>query len=202
MLKSYKKYPTMYNKCGCGNYKSKYAMTCKECSNKNRGVSKNNKITRRIIICLDCNETKEHHGQGLCKICHGRWRMRRHSEITKKLRKKDKKWFYENFMNLKPNSYYKKHGYKCLYFKNFSIYEHRWIMMRHLKRILFPWEQVHHKNGNKSDNRIKNLELVSITMHSSMTKFIAEFEKVYAENIFLRALVQIIYKKGGKHGKS
>ena len=46
-----------------------------------------------------------------------------------------------------------------------ECYEHRIVMERHIGRKLRRDEHVHHKNHNRKDNRIQNLELMNNREH-------------------------------------
>lgn len=52
--------------------------------------------------------------------------------------------------------------------KRRRIRQHRWVMEKHLGRRLQHWEHVHHKDGNRLNNDISNLEVLDHVEHALM----------------------------------
>jgi len=52
-------------------------------------------------------------------------------------------------------------GYRVITVDGKRYLEHRWVMEQHLGRPLWPDEEVHHRNRQRADNWIENLELWS-----------------------------------------
>jgi len=63
---------------------------------------------------------------------------------------------------------------------------HRFVMEQHIGRKLLRSEHVHHINGNREDNRIENLALVSASAHAKihMTAEKARMMRSKVENIY------------------
>jgi hypothetical protein len=60
-------------------------------------------------------------------------------------------------------------GYEgTTYIKGRYVYEHRLLVERKIGRLLESDEHVHHINGDKLDNRLSNLEIISPSEHTRL----------------------------------
>lgn len=110
---------------------------------------------------------------------------------------------FEDIQKAKGKPRLQKNGYLTLCIKNKKHYVHRLVMEQHLGRKLETSEQVHHLNGDKTDNRIENLALTNIKYHQRIHAIKSELgkdrkgiEPTNKTNIEIRKQIQELRNKG------
>ena len=110
----------------------------------------------------------------VCLICHEEFK--RYSHSVKKAIKQSGLWICQTctlkrrkHAHTKPLMSKRRKG-ECIQIKteNGWMFEHRYIMEQHLGRKLNASEAVHHKNHNRNDNRLENLEVMGHGEHTKM----------------------------------
>ena len=98
-----------------------------------------------------CN--RPHEAQGYCNLHYLRFR----------------KWGDASVVHPTARGFYiRKDGYRIVYRNGVAVLEHRAVMKEAIGRQLESWEHVHHLNGDKTDNRLDNLMLMTNHEHQKL----------------------------------
>lgn len=142
--------------------------------------------------CIDCGKERRvysydiaNHKSLRCKNCAAKLRAKKFTG--------DKHWLWNGGKHLTTEGYIMTTLPQGDFFlpmaqgKRRYVLEHRLVMAQYLKRCLLPWETVHHKNGNKQDNRIENLGLFPYPYkHNGVSQLQKHIKRLEAENRRLR----------------
>jgi len=125
---------------------------CPSCRQKRRAASRSRYLENTLSACTveDCDRMATY---GRLGLCNGHYqRARKGRDISGPIRA----------TGPRGEGWIDGSGYRRVFRNGKSVPEHRAVMEAALGRELHPWENVHHKNGIRTDNRLENLELWAI----------------------------------------
>jgi HNH endonuclease len=93
---------------------------------------------------------------------------RAHNLVLSKIGSENQNWKGGRYKDSRGYIRIWRHGHPYATGRGY-VPEHRLVMEEHLGRYLWDFEDVHHKNGIKTDNRIQNLQLLNHGEHSRLT---------------------------------
>lgn len=145
-------------------------------------MTENNTKSNNKYFCIDCHKYTKPLRKNRCDACYKRYKQHK---LPKKKCECDpdcKEMIYIKTTRGKPNNFAIGHhmkmenhynwkggryigNYIFLRIKGKWIREHRVIYEQYHNVCLLPWIEIHHINGDKHDNRIENLQPMTINDH-------------------------------------
>lgn len=194
----------------CGAFKSKVAERCRKCANIARhGHMVSTETREKISKSLKGKSPSSETRAKLSAVLKGRkLGSRPHSEETRKKmsesakRREAKHIAKLHAANISNGRYHKigdkvidNKGYVLVKYRHFNgssnwRHEHRIIMEHHLGRPLERSEHVHHIDGNKANNDISNLAMLSARDHRQLSNVVGFIKK--SDKRLLKAILDTI----------
>ncbi len=113
-------------------------------------------ITIKCKVCRKSFQSYPSHHREYCShSCHNTTRTGLHNPAWKGGRH-----LHNGYIVIrKPKHPDSRHGY---------VFKHRLVMEKQMGRYFLPHERVHHINGNRLDNRVENLIVLTSRKHTTM----------------------------------